>query len=95
MKNTIKDSLINQCLDIFSIENEILKKTKENEKMIIMKDNEIFNEKIKNIDNKIKELKTFKINYKKFLENDDIKEQIIILKEKNKLNITTFTALHQ
>jgi DNA repair exonuclease SbcCD ATPase subunit len=58
------------------------KKNKGNEKMIIMKDNEIFNEKIKNMNNKIKELKTIKINYKKFLENDDIKEQITTLKDK-------------
>ena len=38
------------------------KKNKENEKIMLLKDNEIYNKKIKNLENKLKELKQIKLN---------------------------------
>lgn len=58
------------------------KKTKENEKTILLKDIELLNEKLKNNKNKLDELNKRKDNYKKFIENEDINEKIYDIERK-------------
>jgi len=55
---------------------------KENDKKLILKDNEICNEKIKNVEIKITELEKIKNNYSKYLDNENVEESIDELKNK-------------